>query len=134
MNEKITAIEKKNEIIIRKFCNKNSKHHSIYNDHSSIFKSAKYFSKMRSNINYSPILYIRFIYMYLFIFRHCIHIHNYNNYGTAEGKKHKDYQAGMWSRSRRIGLKTVSRAIEGLVKVSSRACRQTSRSRLGLGS
>ena len=41
---------------------------------------------------------------------------------------------GMWSRSRRLGLETVSRPIEGLVSVSSRACRQTSRSRLGLGS
>ena len=42
--------------------------------------------------------------------------------------------AGMWSRSRRLGLETVSRPIEGLISVSSRACRQTSRSRLGLGS
>ena len=40
----------------------------------------------------------------------------------------------MWSRSRRLGLETVSRPIKGLVSVSSRACRQTSRSRLGLGS
>ena len=35
----------------------------------------------------------------------------------------------MWSRSRRLGLETVSRPIEGLVSVSSRAYRQTSRSR-----
>ena len=35
----------------------------------------------------------------------------------------------MWSRSRRLGLETVSRPIEGLVSVLSRACRQTSRSR-----
>ena len=40
--------------------------------------------------------------------------------------------AGMWSRSRR--LETVSRPIEGLVSISSRACKQTSRSRLGLWS
>ena len=37
--------------------------------------------------------------------------------------------AGMWSRSRCLGLETVSRPIEGLVSVSSRVCRQTSRSR-----
>ena len=41
------------------------------------------------------------------------------------------WHSGMWSRSRRLGLETVSRPIEGLVSVSSRACRQTSRSRLG---
>ena len=46
----------------------------------------------------------------------------------------RNFKTGMWSRSRRLGLETVSRPIEGLVSVSSRACRQTSRSRLGLGS
>ena len=42
------------------------------------------------------------------------------------------YLPGMWSRSQRLGLETVSRPTQGLVSVSSRPTWPTSRSRLGL--